>query len=83
MREAYATYMDILRAQLGTSAPVSAATVAQKVQASNDNVHGRINLMQMLQIAALIVLLLVSWGMWRLERHAHAQLELLHRLSEK
>ena len=81
MREAYATYMDILRQKLGTTAPVSAATVAQKVQDSNEGVHGRISLVQGLLLAALLLLLLLSWGVWRLERNAQAQLHLLHRLA--
>lgn len=81
MREAYATYMDVLRQKLGTAAPVSAATVAQKVQDSSEGMHGRLGSVQVLLTVVLAVLLLLSWAVWRLDRHSRRHSELLQRLA--
>ena len=75
MREAYATFMDVLRAELGSTAPVSSATVVQRVQSANENVHGRINLVQALLLVLLVLLLTVGWGVWRIEGHSAASKE--------
>ena len=74
--------MDILRQRLGTSAPVSAATVAQKVQDSHEGIGARMGLVQVLLLIVLFVLLMLSWGVWRLERHAQHELQLLQRLTQ-
>lgn len=81
MREAYAQLMDILRAQLGTAAPVSAATVAQRVASTSEGVHGRLGGLQALLCLALVALLLLGWGVWRLDRGLQAQLRLLQQLA--
>ncbi|MCJ1425726.1 hypothetical protein MMC29_003626 [Sticta canariensis] len=81
MREAYATYMDVLRQKLGTAALVSAATVAQKVQDSHEGMHGRIGSLQILLSLALLLLVLLSWAVWRLDRRAQLHSQLLQSIA--
>ncbi|KAK9786505.1 hypothetical protein WJX73_006546 [Symbiochloris irregularis] len=81
MREAYATFMDVLRTQLGAATPISTATVVQKVANVNESVHSRINLVQALLFAVVAVLVFVIIELWRLDSHTRVQTQLLQRLS--
>lgn len=81
MREAYATFMDVLRPQLGAAAPVSTATVVQKVANVNESVHSRINLVQGLLFAVILAVILMIVELWRLDSHTRAQTQLLRQLT--